>query len=116
MGVPETVESETTPTPTQIEESESNPITSPTEIRQGREGKPKESESNLVKSQGGEIRLKLLKAFQVFRPKLKVLSPHLMVLSGFNVTKILSKSAAAQERKYQRNPKHQKRHPRKPFA
>ena len=54
VGVPETVGSETTPTPTQIEESESNQTISPTQIRQGRECKPKESESNLVKSQGGE--------------------------------------------------------------
>ena len=54
VDVPETVESETPPTPTQIEESESNQTISPTQIRQGRECKPKESESNLVKSQGGE--------------------------------------------------------------
>ena len=63
VDVPETVESETTPTPTQIEESESNQTISPTQIRQGREGKPKESESKTTmstdqntsfRSQGGE--------------------------------------------------------------
>ena len=69
VDVPETVESETTPTPTQIEESESNPITSPTEIRQGREGKPKESESNLVKSQGGENPVEAREPISLHRPQ-----------------------------------------------
>ena len=69
VDVPETVESETTPTPTQIEESESNQTISPTQIRQGRECKPKESESNLVKSQGGENPVEAREPISLHHPK-----------------------------------------------
>ena len=137
VDAPETVESETNPTPTQIEESESNPTIKEIRPDEAREGIPIRLTDfdTRVRSQGGENPVEAPESVptisttcersvrsQGSENPVEAREGIPMVCTDFKTSikskgdEILSKSAAAQERKYQRNPKHQKRHPRKPFA